>query len=296
MSKRVKYLPTKDIVFKKMFGEFGNEDITKNFINSITSSRLNKVTIDHKLDLPIESFGQKRMVADLVVKDSMGRRYILEMQRRNETGLLKRFFGYICKAYVSEIKVKEEYDKLKKVTLILIMEQPLPELATNEDYNTIIELAVKSKIDLDFKYIVEIHVIELSKYKKYRRSGGKIKPWIELFVNPYGKEMEEMARTKEELRAAVDLLKKLNEDEEVRRIAEFEEFNEFLIKDEEYHMKKRVRKEGLAEGRAEGRVEGMKETTIKIAKKMIKNKMKMDDIIKCTGLSEKEIKELKGIA
>ena len=29
---------------------------------------------------------------------------------------------------------------------------------------------------------------------------------------------------------------------------------------------------------------------------MIKNKMKMDDIIKCTGLSEKEIKELKGTA
>jgi len=296
MEEKPKYLPTKDIVFKKMFGEFGNEEITKNFINSITNANVKKVTLDHKLDLGVESVEKKKMVADIIVKDSTEKKYILEMQRQSSSGVLKRFFGYMCKIYVSEIKVKEQYDKLKKVTLILIMEEPLQELKNSKDYHTVIELAVKSKLELDFKYIVDIHVIELSKYKKYRKSNGKIDPWVELFVNPYGEEMKNMQRTREEIRAAVELLKRLNADEEVRRIAELEELNEFFRQDEEYCIKMEAKAEGVAQGKtegiAQGKAEGMKNTKIEIAKNMLKSKMKIEDIMKYTGLSQNEIDKI----
>ena len=50
---------------------------------------------------------------------------------------------------------------------------------------------------------------------------------------------------------------------------------------------------GRKEGRKEGRIEGRKENQIEIAKKMLNDKMKIEDIKKFTGLTEKEIKNIK---
>ena len=55
----------------------------------------------------------------------------------------------------------------------------------------------------------------------------------------------------------------------------------------------RGRREGRAEGRAEGREEGRKENKLEIAKNMLKENMSIDIISRVTGLSEKEVEELK---
>ena len=47
------------------------------------------------------------------------------------------------------------------------------------------------------------------------------------------------------------------------------------------------------EGAALGKAEGKKETKIKIAKAMVKEKIDVESIVKCTGLTIKEIEELK---
>ena len=52
-------------------------------------------------------------------------------------------------------------------------------------------------------------------------------------------------------------------------------------------------KEGLAEGEAKGKAIGLKEGVIETAKKMIKNKISMDLIATCTGLSLEEVNKLK---
>ena len=71
---------------------------------------------------------------------------------------------------------------------------------------------------------LEIHIIELKKYQQHKNKTGKIDPWLEFLINPYGKEVLNMARTYEELRAAVDQLNMLEADEEVRELADAEMF------------------------------------------------------------------------
>ena len=56
---------------------------------------------------------------------------------------------------------------------------------------------------------------------------------------------------------------------------------------------KEGRKEGIKEGREEGIKEGIEQDRIEIAKKMIKKKMKIEDICEITGLTIEEIEELK---
>ena len=85
-----------------------------------------------------------------------------------------------------------------------------------------------------------------------------------------------MARSKEELREAVEMLKKLNADEEVRRIAEAEEM-EKLDRNTEIYLAK---EEGLAEGK------------IIIAKRLLKIGIDKKTIIDATNLSEDEIHKI----
>lgn len=286
------YMPTKDEIFKRLFGSIENEEITRNFLKEILQTSIQSVSLDHKLELSINHPNDKKMVADIIAKDDDGKRYIIEMQRKEYPGIIKRFFGYTCKLYVSEIKVKEDYDKLKKTTLILFMEEPIPELKYVGDYHSTIELAIKKKIDVDFKQILELHVIELSKYKKYRKNGGKISPWIEFLVNPFGKELMDMARTREELAAAVKKLKELNADQEVRDIVEWEEWNEFFRADEKRCIREQAREEGLEQGMKQGMKQGEASKARLIAAKMLKKGVKIEEIIEFTGLTKEDINSL----
>ncbi len=56
------------------------------------------------------------------------------------------------------------------------------------------------------------------------------------------------------------------------------------------------RNEGYAEGKADGlsigRLEGKASEKIKIAKNLLKQKVDIEIIIKCTGLTEEEIKKI----
>lgn len=49
---------------------------------------------------------------------------------------------------------------------------------------------------------------------------------------------------------------------------------------------------GRAEGRVEGRAEGKKDKAIEIAKNLLEMDMPIDAIMKATGLSSEEVKEL----
>ena len=45
------------------------------------------------------------MVTDIIAKDEQGQKYIIEMQRKEHSGILRRFFGYMCKVYIFNEKM-----------------------------------------------------------------------------------------------------------------------------------------------------------------------------------------------
>ena len=65
-----------------------------------------------------------------------------------------------------------------------------------------------------------------------------------------------------------------------------------LWKDQIREWKDEAREDGLSEGKSIGLKEGAKNKAIETARKMIENKISMDLIVKCTGLSLEEVNKL----
>jgi predicted transposase/invertase (TIGR01784 family) len=62
------------------------------------------------------------------------------------------------------------------------------------------------------------------------------------------------------------------------------------LKEREFNEGK---KEGIKEGKIEGKKEGKTEEKIEIAKKMLESEFEVDQISNLTGLTQKEVNEIK---
>ena len=132
-----KYLPTNDVIFKCLLGNPGNERITKSFLEHITGEEIEEISTNFKLELLKEKPKDKQMVADLIAKDKYLQKYIVEMQRKAYDYLPDRFIAYLSKTYVADIKVKEDYKKLKRTVLVVLMEEDFPNLENIQEYHTV---------------------------------------------------------------------------------------------------------------------------------------------------------------
>ena len=305
MSQIQNYLdPRNDVVFKCLFGARGNEKITKDFLEHITGEKIEEITTDWKLELERSSVKGKQMVRDLVAKDKNLKKYIIEMQRKAYEYLPKRFVGYASKTYVADIKVSEDYNTLKKTVLIVIMEEGFYGLENIEEYHTVWKYTEQKYKERTLEDTTEIHIVELNKYEQQKEKTKQVDPWLEFFVNPYGEEVEEMARTREELQAAVDQLNLLSADEEVRMLADAQDFARMDRNSQIREETEKARAKGLAEGKAqgiaegrakgivEGRAEGIAKNTKELAKKMKEAGMETKLIEQITNLTEDEIEKL----
>ena len=288
-----------DVMFKCLFGAQENEKITKDFLEFVTNEKIESITLDHKLELEKLSPKSKEVKTDLRAKDEKLRNYLLEMQNRTNQLLPKRFLSYLCRAYVADLKIADKYSMLKQTVLIVIMNESFPQISKNSNYHTQWLFKEKNTNEV-LSEDLQIHIIELPKYKNQKKKTNKMEPWIEFLIDPLSEGVKEMARSKEELREAVEMLKKLNADEEVRRIAEAEEM-EKLDRNTEIYLAKEEglaegRASGLVEGRAEGRVsgiaEGKSEEKVIIVKRLLKIGIDKKTIINATNLSEDEIEKI----
>lgn len=153
---------------------------------------------------------------------------------------------------------------------------------------------------------LEIHIIELPKIRKNRKAyiENKVAQWMLFLNNPNDKEVESIVEKNEPIKEAMQKLKHMSEDEELRRVAELRQkaiMDEKAIKQRAMEVgleegRQRGIKEGKEEGRKEGRKEGIKEgrneKTKEIAKKMLAENIEIEVIEKITGLSRQEIENI----
>ena len=307
-SQNPKYLPTNDVIFKCLLGNPGNERITKSFLEHITGEKIEEISTNFKLELLKEKPKDKQMVADLIAKDKYLQKYIVEMQRKAYDYLPDRFIAYLSKTYVADIKVKEDYKQLKRTVLVVLMEEDFPNLQSIPEYHTVWHYREENHREKILTKNTEVHILELQKYKRHKNQTGELDPWLEFFINPYGKEVQNMARTRAELEEAVRQLRLLNADEEVQQLADAEDWarydynsamSEMMEKGIEKGIEKGLeagRAEGLSEGQAKGRAEGLAEGQAKgkaeLVKKMLEKKMDINLISELTGLTKEEIEKI----
>ena len=210
------YTPTNDVIFHCLFGAKGQEKITKALLEGLLKREVQELNLDLNLDFMRSYFEDKKQIADVRAQDKDKNNYILEMQNRTNAFLPKRFLSYACKSYIAELKCSEDYSTLKKVAIIVIMMESFPKCEEIEEYHTVWNFREKVHPNHVLLDDMEIHIIEVQKYLKQKQNGGTIEPWIELIVNPKGKEVEEAMKKYKTIQEAVDELNRLNANDEVR--------------------------------------------------------------------------------
>ena len=117
--------PRNDIAFKKIFGDAQHKEVLIHFINAALDFPEGAKVVDVSFTNPyqppkIEDL--KETILDVTATDQKNRTFIVEMQVQRDVYFAKRSLYYTSKSYVSQLDAGEDYQQLKKVHFIGILD------------------------------------------------------------------------------------------------------------------------------------------------------------------------------
>ena len=276
--------PKLDVVFQALFGEVGNERITKAFLQEILKEKIDKIELNVNPILRRETIEDKMGVLDVVAKINNKQNVDIEMQMISNEKLPERILYYWARLFSKGIKKGETYEKLEKTIAILITNEKIEKFEKLK-YHTewkIFETENKKEILTDK---LEIHIIELEKIEENNQeSNDKLLDWLYFLINPNSRRVKEKMEENEELKEAKEKLDKITEDARMQQLAWW---REKAIYEENTMLSSSYRK-----GKKEGRNEGRKEERLENAKKMREKNISVETIAEITGLTKEEIEKL----
>ena len=279
--KNIKTLsPKLDVVFQALFGEVGNESITKGFLETILERKIDSIDLSRNPILRREFKDEKLGVLDIIAKLDENEICNIELQIVDKKNIIERILYYWSRLYSRQIKSGEDYKILQKAIVILITDFKLENLE-ELDYHSrwkIMEDKQGKKIILTQK--LEIDIIELPKIIGKEKEQDNLLDWLYFLENPKSERVTEKMKENENLKEAVKKLDNLSEDERMQRIADL---RQKAIMDE-----KAIYEKGLEKGI----MEGSQKEKIEIAKKMLELKIDKETIAEATGLTEQEMEKI----
>lgn len=115
--------PKTDIIFKKIFGEPAHKGLLIALLNSLLELDARREIVDLEY-LSLEQLPQrsnlKLSMLDVKCLDAQGTRYVVEMQVIEVEGFQKRVVYNACKAYATQLGVREDYPCLNDVVAVTI--------------------------------------------------------------------------------------------------------------------------------------------------------------------------------
>ena len=265
--------PLSDIVFKALFGreEKDSRIILIDFLNSVLSLEGNeKITeIIHLSPFNIKEYKEdKGSVFDIKVKNQREERINIEMQINNVDDFRKRSLYYWSKMYSETIKESEIYTTLKKGMVINIMDFDI--IKETDRYHTEYKI-LETKEKFPLVDDLEIHYIELQKFhpEKDLEEMEAIELWLSFLKQAGNEEIEKLVKRKEELGIAMEMLKKVSADEQLReKYAAREKARLDAISSIKFaEMKGKA--EGIEEGIEKGMEKGKAELLVRLLSKKI---------------------------
>ena len=294
--KNVKTLsPKLDVVFQALFGEVGNESITKGFLETILERKIDSIDLSRNPILRREFKDEKLGVLDIIAKLDKDEICNIELQIVDKKNIIERILYYWSRLYSRQIKSGEDYKILQKAIVILITDFKIENLE-ELDYHSrwkIMEDKQGKKIILTQK--LEIDIIELPKIIGKEKEQDNLLDWLYFLENPKSERVTKKMKENENLKEAVKKLDNLSEDEKMQRIADLRQkaiMDEKAIYEKglEIGIEKGIQR-GMEKGIEKGIMEGSQKEKIEIAKKMLELKIDKETIAKATGLTEQEIEK-----
>ena len=190
-----KLLPlSSDIVFKRVFSREGTEDILKDFLEAILNIKIKKVEVKNP-ELPKNIYDEKAGVLDIKVEIDEQTICDVEMQVKDEYNVDKRSLKYAANLIEMQLKIGDQYTKLKKVIVINILK-------------------------FNFYKRNGYHHIAHMKFEEINQN-----EYVDMgFIDDNSKELVDMAENKNEtLKEARIEMNYLTGDAELRRLAELRE-------------------------------------------------------------------------
>ena len=283
-------VPTNDYIFKRIFGYVGNENITKNLLESILKIKINSVSLDGNTILEKDLASDKIGILDVKAILENKIPCDIEIQVVPFDNITKRLLFYWSKLYLKTINSGDSYDNLQKAIVILIADfdfKKIDNLKNINDYHTKWQITADSSTKHILTDAFEIHTISLKLIEKlfkksYNEDSKDLIRWLKFIKEPSLLEERDMENVNiKEAKEQLDELKKSKYEQELA---------EYRMK--EIRDKKAIESYGFNTGKEEGRKEGKKEKQIEIAKKMLKENMDINLISKLTSLTENEIRKL----
>ncbi|HJF84261.1 MAG TPA: Rpn family recombination-promoting nuclease/putative transposase, partial [Megamonas hypermegale] len=189
--------------------------------------------------------------------------------------MAERSLYYWSKMYAEQLGKSERYKKLKKTIAINLLN--FDYLTDEKDWHNIYTL-LNTKSYRKLTDHMEIHFVEIPKFKlKDIRKMRASETWIAYFSGNYDdKELEELSMNKPIMKEVMDFERSFLMDKIQRR--EYEQ-REKALRDYYSYM---------GESYEDGKLDGIKETALNL----LHLGANMEMIIKATGLSENEIRNL----
>ncbi len=281
-----------DAMFKAIFCNPNNTELLKGLIEKCLGEKIEVIEIKSP-EVVKKNIYEKGKVLDVLVY--AGGRYInIEINSSYYNGVHRKNSAYIFNKYAEALKVGEDYLKMPEFIQIEFTNELPKNYPILGKYEYIDAKTKIKRVDNLVTYEYNI-----SKIKEESKKGNRLYDFVAALdfnleeIKKYCGDDEYMKKFSEEL-------KRLNDDIE---------FTEFLSAEEEARKTQNTlinaaksegleegKKLGISEGRKlgidEGKKLGIKKRNIEVAKNLLELQMKISDIVKATGLSEKEIKAL----
>jgi len=260
--------PTLDVVFKMLFASKRGRQALIGLLNAILkpASKITSVEVLNP-QIPKLLVEDKGTVLDIHAKLADGTLIDIEMQMTSKTALPKRALYYATRMYSSELKVGDQYDRLRPVIVIfLVAEDLFPsrprdfEVAFSlqqEDTGSPVMEELQGEIRLIFVEIIK--AFRLWQERQLPPDDVTLGAWLAFLAAPNSPIVKEACMSMPELKDAKDALEDLSAEDEAREIARLREKARLDMDSIMANAKKEGRAEGIAEGEAKGRAEGKAE-------------------------------------
>ena len=277
--------PFTDIGFKRIFGQEINKDLLIDFLNALLKGERSVKDI-HFLDKELlpEYEKDRSLIYDVYCTDDNGDQFIVEMQNREHVNFRERTLYYLSQAIARQGERGSDWKlELKAVYGVFFLNFRLTDLPRK--LRTDIVLADRDTHEL-FSDKMRYIFLELPSFSKEENEcENDFERWIYVLKN-----METLDRMPFKARKAVfDRLEQIID----LRSMTVEEREKYDASINAYRTQLAVMDNEREEGRREGREEGMAIGVQQTALRMKQMGLPENLIIEATGLSSKEISELR---
>jgi predicted transposase/invertase (TIGR01784 family) len=269
--------PLNDYIFLKFMGEEGDEVQCLAFLNAVLDSKSKKpvklIKILENKTFTADVIGEKTSILDVRVETDAGEKINIEVQIKDLHNMEKRTLLHWGREFTKGISAGDDYKDLPKVITINIVNFDNIKL---DDFHTCFHLWEDDHPDYLLTDVLEIHFINMVKYRKLKSRDIENKPlerWLTfLDVTTPEETLKEVIQMDSAINKAYDRLNFVSQDKEVLRA---------------YHMREMAMSDWTT-----GVNTALEKQQIEIARKLKDRGRPLEEIVEDTGLDIDTIKSL----